>query len=61
MMNRPRYNGSIEKRDRIRVLEDENERLHDVIQHLTRELDEAEEHAFALQEKLSSLLQTNQF
>lgn len=61
MMNRPRYNGSIEKRDRIRVLEDENERLHDVIQHLTRELDEAEEHTFALQEKLSSLLQTNQF
>ena len=60
-MSRNRYNGSIEKRDRIRILENENARLHDVIQHLTRELDEAEEHAFALQEKLSSLLQTNQF
>lgn len=58
-MNKPRYKGSIEKVDRIKELEKENERLHDVIRHLTRELDEAEQHAFALQEKLSTLLQTN--
>lgn len=43
--------------DRCKKLEQENERLHDVIRHLTRELDEAEEHAFVVQEKLSSLME----
>ena len=47
--------------DRCKKLEEENERLHDVIRHLTRELDEAEEHAFAMQEKLSQLLEKERF
>ena len=47
--------------DRCKKLEEENERLHDVIRHLTRELDEAEEHAFAQQEKLSQLLGKERF
>lgn len=47
--------------DRCKKLEQENERLHDVIRHLTRELDEAEEHAFAQQEKLSQLLEKERF
>lgn len=47
--------------DRCKKLEEENERLHDVIRHLTRELDEAEEHAFAQQEKLSQLLEKERF
>ena len=34
----------------------EIERLHGVIQQLTRELDEAEVHAFCMQEKLSQLM-----
>ena len=46
-----------EKKDLIK----ENERLHGVIQHLTRELDEAEEHAYAMQEKLSTMLQERRF
>lgn len=42
-------------------LREENERLHEVISYLTRELDEAEEHAFAMQEKLSHLLEKERF
>lgn len=45
----------------INKLKEENERLHGVIQQLTRELDEAEEHAFAQQEKLSELLKKVRF
>ena len=35
----------------------ENERLHKIIEDLTRDLDEAEEHAFCMQEKISTLMQ----
>ena len=42
-------------------LKQEIERLHGVIQHLTRELDEAEEHAFCMQEKLSQLAEKVRF
>lgn len=44
-----------------RILNEENERLHGVIQELTRELDEAEQNAFAMQEKLSSLMEKVRF
>ena len=46
---------------RNKKLNEENERLHGVIQELTRELDEAEQSAFAMQEKLSSLMEKVRF
>lgn len=54
-MNKPKYQGSIEKRDRIQELEKENERLHDVIRHLTMNLDEAEDNAYKLQVQIEVL------
>ena len=42
-------------------MKQEIERLHGIIQQLTRELDEAEEHAFCMQEKLSQLMEKERF
>lgn len=63
-----KYEKSLRKLDALQraqkenvKLREENERLHEVIMHLTRELDEAEEHAFAMQEKLSQLLEKERF
>ena len=42
-------------------MKEEIERLHGVIQQLTRELDDAEEHAFCMQEKLSQLMEKEWF
>ena len=63
-----KYEKSLRKLDALQraqkenvKLREENDRLHEVIRYLTRELDEAEEHAFAMQEKLSQLLEKERF
>ena len=63
-----KYEKSLRKLDTLQraqkenvKLREENERLHEVIRYLTRELDESEEHAFAMQEKLSQLLEKERF
>ena len=63
-MNKPKYDTPLKRLDRVKMLEQktvdqkkEIETLHGIIQQLTRELDEAEEHAYVMQEKISTLME----
>lgn len=58
-VNLKRYDKIQEYKEKLKEKDKEIERLSGIIQQLTRDLDEAEEHAYVMQEKLSQYMERN--